>query len=272
MVQKNLLEVALGLRFESAKHWDPHPLVGLSALFFVVPAVAFWAVVQCILEVKEPPYTPYTLLQVVLYPLLGLLFSCVSVTCLLADYVFIKRGHRSCYGRIDICLASLALVVCVLDFKLRASALETILLTLIAVAAFLFSGLSTSYRQWVFRHCLWHAVAGADATYGALRLPPEPDTLKRELGGYLVCVGFVYACLIGATLAALALLPATWRGRLWDTGANIASWQPVAGIGEEAGQLEQLEKHLDYNGASEMSSSEECTTATGGGDTGAESA
>uniref|UniRef100_A0A7S4PX72 Uncharacterized protein n=1 Tax=Alexandrium monilatum TaxID=311494 RepID=A0A7S4PX72_9DINO len=159
MVSKNLLEKVLGIRFVASHHWGPHPVVGLSALCFGVAASAFIAVEVCILCTVTRPYASGTALQLVLYPLLALEYTGAVATCGLADYVFIKRGHRSMYGRVDICWAAFVFFSSIGDFALRATLLETALLAGTAVAAFMFSGMSTSFEQWVCRHSFWHVVA-----------------------------------------------------------------------------------------------------------------
>jgi len=149
----------LGLtRFTSIHHWDAHPLVGLSSLCFGFPAASYAAVAWAMWDTK----TKVDSYQLALYALLAFLFVGVVLMCYLADYCFIKRGHRSAYGRFDIRLASLTFVVCVFDFALR--------------------GLSSAFHQWVFRHCAWHGVAGAIGTYAAWRCRPSgpPDRHCRE--------------------------------------------------------------------------------------------
>jgi len=232
MPPRNAVEAFTGVRFESSRHWDPHPLVGLSALCFAAPAIAFFAVVLCILEEESAPYVTSTCIQLVLYSCLGVLFTGAIATCGLADYAYIRRGHRSFYGKVDIRLASSAFVLSVFDFKLRASLLETAALTFVAIAAFIFSGLSSSSRQWVFRHCLWHVVAGADATYGALRLPPEAQVVSRRVGDYLLGLGAVYAVIAGVLFFAWRCLPVWRREELWRRGASHADWCAV-GASEE---------------------------------------
>eukprot|EP00928_Gymnodinium_smaydae_P065324 TRINITY_DN48488_c0_g1_i1.p1 TRINITY_DN48488_c0_g1~~TRINITY_DN48488_c0_g1_i1.p1 ORF type:complete len:256 (-),score=32.50 TRINITY_DN48488_c0_g1_i1:17-784(-) len=229
---KNLLE-ASGVRVASCHHWDPHPIVGLSALCFIQPAVAFFLVTLLILRVVPHPLSNATIVQLALYSILSLLFLAVTVTCALADYVYIKRGHRSSYGKIDIRLASATFVVCVFDFALRASLLETMVLVVVAMAAFMYSGQSTSFEQWVVRHTIWHVVAGADATYGALRLPPESMNLQK----YPVCVWAISAgCAAMMTLALIGTLLLNLfclkehRASLWARGAAYGDWIPVEGL------------------------------------------
>merc|ERR1712070_7756 len=101
-----------------------------------------------------------------LYLVLCILYGGAIITCGLADFVYIRRKHRSFYGKVDISFASFVFFFSIFDFSLRASALETFALAASAVGAFFFSGISKSSEQWIFRHCLWHAIAGFIGTYG----------------------------------------------------------------------------------------------------------
>lgn len=255
MASKNLIE-ALGIfRLTSSQHWDRHPVVGLSALCFVAPATAFFVVTLCILSTVPRPYSCRTMAQLCLYTLLGLLFWACTLTCVLADFVFIRRGHRSRYGKIDIWFASGTFFVCILDFALRASLLETSALVCIAVAAFLYSGKSTSCTEWVCRHSTWHVIAGADATYGALRHLPEEDHLRALPLRAWVFFGS------SALMAALALGSFSWlvlrcaapaRACLWERGARFAHWKPVH---ELAGGLSNSD--LDSSSGTDGSTSQD---------------
>ncbi|CAK0892486.1 unnamed protein product [Prorocentrum cordatum] len=227
MVQRNLAEV-LGLRTTASLHWEPHAMVGLSSIFLLVPAVAFVSVARCITRCAPKPYSASTGLQLCLYVALALLFTFCCLTCFLADYAYIRRGHRSYYGKVDIRLATLTFFVCILDFGLRASPLETAILVCIAVCAFGCSGLSASTDQWVVRHSLWHVVAAADGTYGALRLPPEGALVGAHVWLDVLTVGCLYACATLAVVVAFRFaLSESSRGHLWDSGAKYADWRQV---------------------------------------------
>merc|ERR1719277_1329154 len=108
------------------------------------------------------------------YFVVALLYTGCIPFCCLADYVFIRRGHRSWYGRLDIRWASATFLISNATFWFRGnSLLEACFLSTLAMASFAFSGISQSFEQWVVRHCIWHAVGGAIAVYGATRRPPE---------------------------------------------------------------------------------------------------
>uniref|UniRef100_A0A7S1WPX2 Uncharacterized protein n=1 Tax=Alexandrium catenella TaxID=2925 RepID=A0A7S1WPX2_ALECA len=228
MVQKNLLEKALGIRFAASFHWDPHPVVGLSALCFGVASSAFLAVEVCILRTVEPPYSKGTPLQLFLYPLLALGYAGAVVTCGLADFVFIRRGHRSTYGKVDIYCAAAVFFLSVGDFALRASPAETAVLAGSAIAAFMFSGMSTSFEQWVCRHCFWHAAGGCIGTYGALRLAPEHARIADAVW-FFAFVGLgIYAAFASVALVCyFHFVPEGRRNELWNEGAKYAHWKSV---------------------------------------------
>eukprot|EP00927_Polykrikos_kofoidii_P069680 TRINITY_DN65251_c0_g1_i1.p1 TRINITY_DN65251_c0_g1~~TRINITY_DN65251_c0_g1_i1.p1 ORF type:complete len:254 (-),score=17.47 TRINITY_DN65251_c0_g1_i1:132-830(-) len=228
MPSKNLLEATLGITFTASQHWDRHPLVGLSALFFGFPASAFLAVWICIFRFVPRPFSAETLVHVVFYLVLFFQYVGAIITCASADYIFLKRGHRSAYGRIDIVWAGIVFFTSIFDFGLRASVLETAALTMTAVAAFGFSGSSKTTKQWVFRHSLWHAVAGGIGTYGALRHAPEGDTIKEWIRSYAMGITGTYV--VGACVCLelyFILYPASSRRALWERGAQYANWRPV---------------------------------------------
>ncbi|CAE8641172.1 unnamed protein product [Polarella glacialis] len=227
MAPANLAELT-GFKSQACHHWDYHPLVGLSSLCFIPPASAFLAVWLCLLCTLEPPYPQELIAHLLLYPMLGLLFTIAIFTCASADCLYIRRGHRSWYGRVDIRLASGTLFVAICDFAFRASLLETAVLVLIAAVAFIYSGASTSFEQWVFRHSLWHVTAGAVATYGAFRQMPAGNVVAgRVLPYFLVAFG-VYALVALATLAFFSQLSSHYKAELWKRGAEYADWRPVA--------------------------------------------
>jgi len=115
------------------------------------------------------------------------------------------------------------------DFALRASLLETSALVLAAISAFAFSGLSSSFQQWIFRHTFWHVAAGAIATYGALRLPPEETKIAAHVVQVAAALLTLYGVVAGVVLAAfLVLTDATRRLEIWTFGAQFADWEPVA--------------------------------------------
>ncbi|CAK0848563.1 unnamed protein product [Prorocentrum cordatum] len=227
MAPRSLPEL-MGLRITASLHWTPHVMVGLSALLLLMPAIAFVAVLRCIARCAPNPYSTSTRLQLLLYAILAFLFTSCCLTCFLADYVYIRRGHRSFYGKFDIRLATLTFCLCILDFALRASFLETWMLVCISVSAFCYSGISTSTSQWVFRHSLWHLVAGSDGTYGAMRLPPEGAHVGARvwLDVFIVGCGSTFATLVIVAVFRFALSEST-RGKLWDWGAQYADWQQV---------------------------------------------
>merc|ERR1719424_583584 len=87
----------------------------------------------------KPPYADGTSVQLILYPLLALSYGGAIFTCAFADYFYIRRGHRSFYGKIDIRFAGF-FFFSVFDFSLRGSLLETFCLSFMAALAFMFSG------------------------------------------------------------------------------------------------------------------------------------
>eukprot|EP00927_Polykrikos_kofoidii_P066689 TRINITY_DN62246_c0_g1_i1.p1 TRINITY_DN62246_c0_g1~~TRINITY_DN62246_c0_g1_i1.p1 ORF type:complete len:235 (-),score=29.37 TRINITY_DN62246_c0_g1_i1:421-1125(-) len=234
MASKNAVEAVTGASFTSAMYWDKHPLVGLSSICFGVPASTFFAVDICLLRFVPRPWSTETLVQFVLYGVLSVQYVVVVATCALADYVYIRRAHRSTYGRVDIVVATIAFLTSVLDFWLRASIAETILLASTAVAAFVFSGLSKSHEQWVFRHSLWHLVAGSVGTYGSLRLPPEGDRISENVWHWAAGVACAYlASVFASLLLFFFLVPPSSRLALWDWGAHFAAWRPVTPLSEQ---------------------------------------
>merc|ERR1712194_3832 len=221
-----------GIRISSSHHWGQHKAVGMSSLFFGIPSCAFVAINVSILDAASgkrpgaPPLTDELQAQVTRYWLLTLLYAGTIVTSGLADFVYIKRGHRSFYGKIDFVYAACVFLFSNYDFCLRAGPLETCVVSGIAVLAFLFSGSSKSFEQWVFRHSLWHGVAGAIGTYGAMtHQPPEyMDWHHWALFGLFL---FFYS--IFATMFVTAMLSCNVEfNGLKDRFAKYAAWTPVA--------------------------------------------
>merc|ERR1712072_602855 len=108
-----------------------------------------------------------------------------------------------------------------MGFWLRASTLETFVLAASAVGAFFFSGISNSPNQWVFRHCLWHVIAGFIGTYGALRMPPEGATIWKDgkLMAVFISTFSAYVFISGLCLLLWILyVPAERRDHLWRIG------------------------------------------------------
>jgi len=222
---KNYVEAVTGVRFRSVHFWDRHPIVGLSSLCFALPAIAFLGVELCVFCMVPWPYTNQTGVQLILYAVLCACYSSVVVSSWLADYVYIRPGYRSYYGKVDIRLASFTFATSIFDFALRASLLETATLTAIALGAFVFSGTSASLQQWVFRHSLWHLTAGAIGMYGALRLPPEEPRLLGRASVFVLAVLAGFASLILSGLALSLPLGEERRAALWDLGAKHAGWE-----------------------------------------------
>eukprot|EP00929_Paragymnodinium_shiwhaense_P088810 TRINITY_DN49117_c0_g1_i1.p1 TRINITY_DN49117_c0_g1~~TRINITY_DN49117_c0_g1_i1.p1 ORF type:complete len:230 (+),score=14.48 TRINITY_DN49117_c0_g1_i1:59-748(+) len=224
---KNGLEL-LGLQIAACHYWESHPAVGMSAFCFAVPSAAFLAIFICLLHFVPRPYSAEVLIQVILYAILALMYTGAILTCALADYIYIRRGHRSYYGKVDIIFASIVFFTSVFDFWLRASFLETALLVAIAMASFMYSGISRSKDQWVFRHSLWHVVGGSIGTYGALRLPPASEHIGTAMYGYVGVAVAVYAILAAAFLfVSQFVLTAECRKGLWEQGAKYADWKLV---------------------------------------------
>lgn len=240
----SLIEL-VGIKRSSISHWDYHPLVGLSSLCLCLPASSLLAVWTCLVHHVSPPYSWELLLHLILYPFLGVGFILVAFTSLFADCVYIRRAHRSWYGKVDIRVASVLFFACILDFSLRAPVIETAGLVLVAVLAFIHTGNSSSFEQWVWRHSLWHVVAGGDATYGALRLMPGGDVTSSHLRPYLVCFLALNATLAAMLLGALACLGAERRITLWERGASWADWHPVPGALPDECHTHHLLKSTD---------------------------
>lgn len=225
MAGANPLEM-LGLRLEACHHWEPHLAVGLSALVFLAPAGALSAVALCLIDARAS-HSFGTWVQLVLYSALSVLYIGVVVTCCLADYTYIRRGHRSTWGKLDYRWASITYVLSVLSFALRAPAHETFVLSVTPMCAFAFSGMSPSLQTWVFRHSLWHVVGAAIGTIGALRHVPEPATAEICMWSWLhTTETTLYVAALIAFLA-LYLMPEATRHSLWNWGAARADWKPV---------------------------------------------
>mmetsp|Transcript_15481 Transcript_15481/g.30463 ORF Transcript_15481/g.30463 Transcript_15481/m.30463 type:complete len:240 (+) Transcript_15481:49-768(+) len=222
----NWIEAQTGLQLDPVHHWGKHPMVGLSALCFAAPASAYLAVTLCLVQEVPKPYAPKTNIQIILYSVLSASFALVIVTCALADYYYKKKGHRALCGKVDVGVAVATFVMCVVDYSLRASALEVVALTSIVIAAFISSGLSRSFEEWVFRHSLWHVVAGAVATTGALRQPPEATRISGHIGQFLICTSITYGIVCAAFLLCCRILPKERREAIWSLGAQYANWQP----------------------------------------------
>lgn len=201
--------------------------MGFSALFYLAPAGATLAVVLCVFSNAQAPYSGDTQLHLVLYAMLSLLYAAVVVTCYLADYAYIRRDHRSAYGRIDIVTASGTFVISVISFLLRAPLHEALIMTATPCVAFVFSGRSSSFGTWVFRHSLWHAVGGVLGVVGALRHPPEPAIVQARVWKWLLATELALFDGAGVALLVLAVLPAATRSSMWHWGAAHAHWVRV---------------------------------------------
>lgn len=199
-----------GLRSRASQFWGPHPIVGLSALCFAPPAAVQAAQGLC-LHSRASVDDRSLAMEVAVRVVLCCMFTCNIVACSLADYFFILRGHRSRFGYFDIRLARLTLVVASLDFWRRNSLLETLVLVALAGLAFLFSGRSGSFNAWVFRHSLWHLVAGGILTYGALCRPSKPELLDLCFDHYLRIAAGCYAAAAALAVCAVLIAPGSLR-------------------------------------------------------------
>lgn len=225
-MEKNVLE-KMGLRSQACHHWDPHLAVGLSSLSFLAPAGALSAVALCILTSAGAPYSLGTRVQLVLYTALSVLYVGASVICCLADYTYVRRGHRSAWGKIDRVIATITFALSVLSLGLRAPIHETIVMTVTPVFAFAFSGMSSSLEAWAFRHSLWHLVGGAIGVLGALRHVPEPATTEVCMWPWLQVTELTLFVTALILLSALRAMPQAARHSLWRWGAARADWKPV---------------------------------------------
>ncbi|CAJ1337105.1 unnamed protein product [Effrenium voratum] len=221
---RHTLAELIGFESKSYKHWDPHFVVGLSCFGFAPGAAAFWAVFLCLRESADPK-DGGVLLQLVLYPILAVLYTLVVVASYCADYLFIKRLHRSFYGRVDIALASCTFFLSIFDFWLRATIWHTMLLVFIACSAFVWSGQSTSFEIWVWRHTWWHVVGGGIALYGALGHLPVPERILMDLPSKLILTEALYGLCIGLFLAGRHLAGKERLQRLWQSWAVHANWE-----------------------------------------------
>jgi len=217
----------LGRLKTSHNFWDPHPIVGLSSLLFALPAIVFFSVLATIVNNTSSPLDHLTVFHLWSYAILGVLFTCIIVTSALADCVFIKRGHRSRYGAIDVVTALTTFWVCIVDFASRAPPLEVLIVTFMAIIAHVFSGMATSFEQWVWRHCLWHVVAAAVPTYGALRCPPAEALIRDRLPMFVVYVGIAYTLTVMVVSLVCCMLPRAALQQFWEMGARHAHWQPL---------------------------------------------
>ncbi|CAK9029252.1 Uncharacterized protein SCF082_LOCUS18707 [Durusdinium trenchii] len=220
----------LGLKSKSCRVWDSHVAVGLSCFAFAPSAAAFWAVFLCLVrvEIQEPGI----LIQMILYPLLGCMYTLVVITSYLADFLFIKREQRSLYGRVDIAFASATFFLSMFDYYLRATFWETMMLVVIALAAFAWSGQSQSFEIWVWRHSLWHVIGGSVALYGALMHLPAADRILSQLPLQLLLMQSLYGLAICVFLVIRQNLDKKQQDELWSTWAVYADWQLHPSLGE----------------------------------------
>ncbi|CAE7651598.1 unnamed protein product [Symbiodinium pilosum] len=218
----------IGFKSQSCKIWSSHLLVGVSCFFFAPAAAAFWAVWWCLLQYADLKDS-YNMLQMILYFLLAVTYTMVVLTSYSADYLFIRRGQRSFYGRLDIFVASGTLFLSTFDFYLRASIIETMLLVLVPCCAFVYSTQSTAFEVWIWRHFYWHLVGGAVALYGSLRLLPAKNSIISELPLHLCITETVYAIGIAIFFVIRGTCPKELLDKFWQMGAQYANWQPVSG-------------------------------------------
>jgi len=212
-----------GAAFQAVRYWDAHPTVGFSALCFAVPAIVHFAYAWCVLANTRPSKRGWrTTIQLALYVALGVMFTGLAVTCWLAEWVYLKQGHRSfCdhIGTLAMVTFCLSFVSHGVRFSLRLVALSVV----VAAVACANCRLSTVFDQWVLRHCLWHAVAAGMATKAALHNAPKQAYVRKFGIAYLLKVGWIFATAAGVMLSVEdAISQKSWRG-----GTQIADWKPV---------------------------------------------
>ncbi|CAE7247103.1 unnamed protein product [Symbiodinium sp. CCMP2592] len=226
-MQRTLAQV-IGFKSHSCKHWSSHWLVGVSCFLFAPAAAAFWAVWWCLLQYADLK-DQGNMLQMILYFCLAVTYTLVVLTSYSADYLFIRRGQRSFYGRVDIVVASGTLFLSTLDFYLRATVWETALLVLVPCCAFVYSTQSKAFEIWIWRHTLWHFTGGTIALYGSLRLLPAKHSIMAELPWCLCLTEMTYAIGIAVFYVLRGTCPKDRLDELWQVGARHAHWQPVSG-------------------------------------------
>lgn len=241
MPMRHTLFEVFGLKSKSCKVWDSHFAVGLSCFAFAPSAAAFWAVSLCLFQFADLE-DPGVWIQVILYALLGVLYTLVVITSYLADYLFIKREQRSLYGRVDIALASGTFFLSMFDYFLRATFLETLVLVLMAMSAFAWSGRSESFDTWVWRHCCWHVIGGSIALYGALMHLPSASSITTPLPQYLLLMEGLYIAAIATFLALRQNLQLERKEELWDSWAVCANWQLHPSLGDGPQSLEESDR------------------------------
>jgi hypothetical protein len=226
---KSISERVAGKGFTAIDNWDPHPAVGISALFYVPGAVAHLSYGLCAMRARSLAQMDIgTGFHTVCYLIIAALYTCVVPACALADFVYIRRGHRSWWGKVDIRTATVTFLTSVVTFWLRGNSVaETLFFIVVSIGSYVLSGCSKTPLQWVVRHSIWHAVGGSIATYGATRRPPEEASVLESgcLPGMVTWSGASYAGAFGALLAVIMALPAEVRTDLWERGAKLADWK-----------------------------------------------
>lgn len=220
MPTKSVAQHILGDNFRSYEHWGSHPAVGLSSFCFALPAAMQVAYGLCLATAAET--APGRRRHLASYAGLAVMFTAVCITCALADYFYIRRGHRSWYGRLDIHVAFTSMLVASADFCCRHSWLETAVLDSFALAAFLFTALSPSASQWVVRHCIWHLVGGMLLVYGTASQPWEASALEGRLRPFLIWSVGAYVLVAALIVALCVCLPENLRKASWEWGARFA--------------------------------------------------
>mmetsp|Transcript_44876 Transcript_44876/g.118501 ORF Transcript_44876/g.118501 Transcript_44876/m.118501 type:complete len:202 (-) Transcript_44876:94-699(-) len=174
--------------------------------------------------------------------LLAVLYFLVVITSLLADCIYLKRGHRSFYCYLDIVVASSCAVVSFIEASLRLTFSVVGPLALCIALAFWCSKSSPSMNQWIIRHCLWHVVAGSicallpamdprsDTLPGAARAVLQVPFGRVLAAGNITELRLVGAGMYGGVMTPLVLLMSlgSVREGVYQFGLNFAGHVRVA--------------------------------------------
>lgn len=221
---KSVAQLVLGDRFCSYDHWGPHPAVGLSCFCFALPAALQVAHGLCLATAPEEDHMQ-RMLHLASYATLSVFFTLVTVTCALADYFYIRQGCRSFYGRVDIWVALTTMILASVDFCCRHTWQQTAVLDSLTLVAFLFTGLSPSFPQWVVRHCIWHAVAGGLLVYGTMSAPWEAPAQAGRLQPFIIGACAVYSFAAATGIGVCVCSSERVRQSAWNYGAKFADWR-----------------------------------------------
>eukprot|EP00929_Paragymnodinium_shiwhaense_P079547 TRINITY_DN41457_c0_g1_i1.p1 TRINITY_DN41457_c0_g1~~TRINITY_DN41457_c0_g1_i1.p1 ORF type:complete len:219 (-),score=26.46 TRINITY_DN41457_c0_g1_i1:23-679(-) len=214
-------EKLLGDIFQAKRHWAPKTIVGLSSLCFVAPSVTYVAHAVSLIRAGALE------IETAVYVLQGVLYTLVIATSFLADYAFIRPGHRSFYDRLDVSVASFTFAISILDVVVRGTWRTMLPIGAFAISTYMFAGCSTSLETWAWRHSFWHLACGIVPTACAAYMPPRQELIRGDLWFSMGLVGAIYVIPLAAGVHLFQTAPQEKRKAFWEFFGQYAAHEPA---------------------------------------------